>query len=81
MREFVFQTRRGRPSWLAIFIPGVVLFAFGVLTLVAPQLIRALFAAMFMTAGLLLAALGWRVRHGNSPWQGLSWLRSFDSRQ
>ena len=78
MREFVFRARGGRPSWLAIFVPGIALFAFGVMTLLLPQVLVALVAALFMSAGLLLAGIGWRVRQGSSPWQGLTWLRGFD---
>ena len=81
MREFVIHTRDGRPSWLAIFIPGMALFMFGVLTLVLPQLLVALVAAIFMSVGLLLAGIGWRLRQGGSLGQSFTWLRFFDRPQ
>jgi hypothetical protein len=52
----------GRRPWLVVFLPGVGLMAFGLLILIVPELLVALVAALFMLAGALLAAVGWRLR-------------------
>ena len=67
MREFVIHSRSGRPPWLALFVPGAALMAFGVLILVLPELVKLLFAALFMALGFVLMGFAWRLKSGGMP--------------
>jgi hypothetical protein len=64
MTTWTFERRAlGAPvSWRA-YLPGLALIGFAVLVLVAPEILAALVAAIFFTAGLAALSFAWKLRH------------------
>jgi hypothetical protein len=63
---FQIQRPRRPPSWL-LFVPGGACLLLGILILLVPRLLVALFATSLMLIGLVLLSFAWRLRAGGRP--------------
>jgi len=80
MRDFVLHTGTGRAPWLVFFVAGVALMIFGLLIVLLPALLELLVAAVCISIGAALAAIGWRLRQSRGAAGGIGgpWSRLFD---
>ncbi len=61
-RPFDYLTSELSALWWLYLAQGIALIALGVAVIVWPELLAILAAAFFIAIGMVLLALGWRVR-------------------
>lgn len=68
VREFIIGGNRVTlaRAWLVPVVPGVMLFLFGILVLLVPQVLVALVSGAFMVAGIALISVGLALRNGKA---------------